>query len=227
MFSNQNLQQNGAGITNISVAPITGEKLIQAQQGHFDSSTLLSSFIELDPMRNMVLLQTEWDKRTARNMNFASSLYNKVVSNNQVLNVNGQDGGFKYKMAVETDNCLRTVEDTSYQAADGYVGADGTTFRIVLNKKLSPFQTLTIDKAYGNLYLMVDDQEAQYLGNGYEHFVKLVGSEQDRTKVYPANLLAADVVYSVTSNSYIAEYSEKLGIHTYQELLTTLNVNSN
>lgn len=212
MFSNQNLQQNGAGITNISVAPITGEKLIQAQQGYFDSSILLSSFIELDPMRNMVLLQTEWDKRTARNMNFASSLYNKVVSNNQVLNVNGQDGGFKYKMAVETDNCLRTVEDTSYQAADGYVGADGTTFRIVLNKKLSPFQTLTIDKAYGNLYLMVDDQEAQYLGNGYEHFVKLVGSEQDRTKVYPANLLAADVVYSVTSNSYIAEYSEKLGI---------------
>jgi hypothetical protein len=212
MFSNQNFQQNGAGITNISVQPITGDKLIQAQAGAFDSSTLLSSFIELDPMRNMVLLQTEWDKRTARNMNFASSLYNKVVSNNQVLNVNGQDGGFKYKMAVETDNCLRTVEDTSYQAADGYVGADGTTFRIVLNKKLAPFQTLTIDKAYGNLFLMVDDQEAQYLGNGYEHFVKLVGSEQDRTKVYPANLLAADVVYSVASNAYIAEYSEKLGI---------------
>jgi len=211
MFSNQNLQTNGVGITNISVAPITGEKLIQAQQGFFDSSIMLSSFVELDPMRNMVLLQNEWDKRATKNMNFSSSMYKKVVTSNQVLTVNGQDGGFKYKMAVETDNCLRTVEDTSFQAADGYVGADGTSFTIILNKKLSPFQTLSVDKAYG-LYLMVDDQEATYVGNGYEHYVKLLGSEQDRTKVYPANLLGADVVYTVTSNAFIAEYSEKLGI---------------
>jgi len=211
MHSNQNFQINGAGITNISVAPITSEKLIQAQTGAFDSSTLLSSFIELDPMRNMVLLQTAWDSRVTQKANLATSLYKKVVTNNQVLNVNGQDGGFRYKMAVETDNCLRTVEDTSGESADGYLGADGTTFRIVLNKKLAPFQSISVDKAYG-LFLMVDDQEAQYVGHGYEHYVKLIGSEQDRNKVYPANLLEADVVYTVTSNAYITEYSEKLGI---------------
>lgn len=211
MHSNQNFQINGAGVTNISVSPITNEKLIQAQTGAFDSSTLLSSFIELDPMRNMVLLQTAWDSRVTQKANLATSLYKKVVTNNQVLNVNGQDGGFRYKMAVETDNCLRTVEDTSGESADGYLGADGTSFRIVLNKKLAPFQALSVDKAYG-LYLMVDDQEATYLGHGYEHYVKLVGSEQDRNKVYPANLLEADVVYTVTSNAYITEYSEKLGI---------------
>lgn len=211
MFSNQNLQTNGAGITNINIAPITGDKLIQAQQGMFDSSTLLSTFVELDPNKNMVLLQTEWDKRVAKNANFANTIYNKIVTNNQVMTVNGQDGGFRYKMAVETDNCLRTVEDTSYQAADGYVGADGTSFRIVLNKKVAPFQAISFDKAFG-MFLMVDDQEAVNLGNGFEHQVVLVGSENDRTKVYPANLLEADIVYEVTSNSYIAEYSEKLGI---------------
>jgi|TARA_R110000782_G_scaffold184197_3_gene274424 hypothetical protein len=211
MFSNQNLQKDGAAITNISVAPITGEKLIQAQQGHFDSSTLLSSFLELDPMRNMVLLQSEWDKRATKNMSFSNSLYKKVVANNQTLNVNGQDGGFKYKMAVETDNCLRTVEDTSYQAADGFIGADGTSFLMTLNKKLAPYQTITIDKAFG-MFLMTDDVEAVYTGSGYEMSFKLVGSEQDRNKVYPANFLEADVVYTVSSNSYIAEYSEKLGI---------------
>lgn len=212
MFSNQNLQINGAGVTNISMTPFTEEKIIQAQNGHFDSSTVLSSFIELDPMKNMVLLQTEWDKQVNRKVDFSTSILKKVVSNNQELTVNGQQGGgFKYKMAVETDNCLKTVEDTSYQAADGYVGADGTSFSIVLNKKLAPFQTLTVDRTR-NLYLVVDDQEVNYVLNGYEHFVKLMGSQQDRTKVYPANLLQADVTYSVASDSALAELSEKLGI---------------
>lgn len=212
MFSNQNLNVNGVGLTNISVAPITQEKLIQAQTGAFDSSTLLSSFIELDPMRNMVMLQTAWDSRVVKRESLATSLYSKIVTNNQTMNVNGQDGGFKYKMAVETDNCLRTTEDTSAESADGYLGADGTSFRIVLNKKLAPGQALAVDKAYGNMFLLVDDQEATYLGSGYEHFVKLIGSEQDRNKVYPANLLEADVVYQVASNSFITEYTEKLGI---------------
>ena len=211
MFNNQNLQTNGAAITNISVAPISGEKLIQAQQGYFDSSILLSSFIELDPMKNMMLMQNDWEKRTMRKTGFANSLYNKVVGNNQVLNVNGQDGGFRYKMAVETDNCLRTVEDTSAQSPDGFIGGDGTSFRMVFNKKLAPYQTISIDKAYG-MFLMVEDVESTYVGHGYETFLKLVGSEEDRNKVYPASYLEADIVYNVTSNSYIAEYSEKLGI---------------
>lgn len=211
MFNNQNLQTNGAAITNISVAPISGEKLIQAQQGYFDTSILLSSFIELDPMRNMMLMQNDWENKSMKKSGFASSLYKKVVENNQVLNVNGQDGGFKYKMAVETDNCLRTVEDTSGQSPDGYIGGDGTSFRMVLNKKVAPFQTISIDKAYG-MFLMAEDMEGTYVGHGYEMMFKLVGSEEDRTKVYPASYLEADIVYNVTSNSYIAEYSEKLGI---------------
>jgi hypothetical protein len=127
--------------------------------------------------------------------------------------VNGQDGGFKYKMAIETDNCFRTVEDTSDQSPDGYVGGGGTSFRIVLNKKLSPNQALTVDKAYDDLYLLVaESPEPTYVGNGYEHFVTLIGSENDKNKVYPADLLGTDIVYQVASNSYITEYSEKLGI---------------
>ena len=212
MFSNQNLQINGAGLTHISAKPLSDKGFIEAQAGAFDSSTLLSTFIELDPMRNMVMLQTAWDSRVVKREGLASSLYQKIVTNNQTLDVNGQEGGFKYKMAVETDNSLRTTEDTSGESADGYLGADGTTFRIVLNKKLSPGQALTVDKAYGNFFLIVDDQEATYLGSGYEHFVKLIGAEQDRNKVYPAYYLEADVVYSVASNSYITEYTEKFGI---------------
>jgi hypothetical protein len=212
MFSNQNLAINGSAITSMSLAPVQKANLIQAQQGYLDSSIMLTSFIELDPNRNMLMLQNQWDEQVMKKTSFSSSIYKKVVSSNAVLTVNGQDGGFKYKMAVETDNCFRTVEDTSDQSPDGYVGADGTSFRIVLNKKLAPFQTLSVDKAFGDFLMVAETPEPQYIGNGYEHYVTLIGSENDKNKVYPISYLQSDVVYSVASNSYIAEYSEKLGI---------------
>ena len=213
MYSNKNLAINGAAITNMSVAPVRGEQMIQAQQGYLDSSILLSSFVELDPMRNMIMLQNKWDEQVVKRTSFASSIYKKVVGSNATLNVNGQDGGFKYKMAIETDNCFRTVEDTSDQSPDGYVGAGGTSFTMVLNKKLAPFQTMSVDKAFSELFLMVQENpEPEYVGNGYLHSFVLIGSEVDKNLVYPTNLLQADVVYQITSNSKIAEYSEKLGI---------------
>ncbi len=211
MFSNQNLAINGSAITDISTAVFPKDKLIAAQQGAFDSSTLLTSILNLDPNKGMLLLQTSWDKQVLNKQSFASSIYRRVVTSNAVLNVNGQDGSFKYKMAIETDNCLRTVDDTSDQSPDGYVGVDGSTFKIVLNKKLSPFQTFTYDKAFGQ-YLMVEDVEATYLGYGYEHVVKLIGSQNDVNEAYPVNLLKNDVTYYVASNSYITEYSEKFSI---------------
>jgi hypothetical protein len=210
MYSNQNLALNGAPITDMSVSPFPKEHMIAAQQGAFDSSVLLSSFLSLDPNRNMLLLQTAWDKQVMKKETFASSVYRRVVSSNAVLNVNGQDGGFKYKIAVDTDNCFRTVDNTSDQSPDGYVGADGSSFKIVLNKKLSPNQVLTVDPL-SELYLVVDDVEVEYVGYGYVHFVKLLGSENDTNKVYPTEYLGNDVTYTVMSNSFIAEYSEKLG----------------
>lgn len=213
MYSNQNLAINGAAITDMSIAPVRGEQMIKAQQGYLDSSIMLSSFVELDPMRNMIMLQNRWDEQVMRKTSFSSSIYKKVVGSNAVLTVNGQDGGFKYKMAIETDNCFRTVEDTSDQSPDGYVGGSGTSFRITLNKKLSPNQVLTVDKAYSELFLAVSESpEPAYVGNGFEHYVTLLGSELDKNLVYPTNLLQSDVVYQVASNSYIAELSEKLGI---------------
>ena len=110
MYSNQNLAINGAPITDITIAPVRGEQMIKAQQGYLDASMMLTSFVELDPMRNMIMLQNAWDKQVMRKTSFASSIFNKVVGSNAVLTVNGQDGGFKYKMAIETDNCFRTVD---------------------------------------------------------------------------------------------------------------------
>lgn len=208
MYSNQNLTMNGAGITNISTAVFPKERMIQAQQGYFDAS-ILSSVIDLDPNKGMLLLQTAWDKQIMKKQSFASTIYRKVVTENAVLNVNGQEGKFKYKIAIETDNCLRTVDDTSDQSVDGYVGGAGSTFRIVLNKKLSPNQVFTMDKGFGD-YLLVEDVEVKNLGYGYEHMVSLMGSANDLTKVYSANNLKNDVQYFITSGSFIAELSEKL-----------------
>lgn len=212
MYSNQNLAINGVAITDISTKVVPAGKVIAAQQGYFDAS-ILANTINLDPNKGMLLLQTAWDSQVMKKQSFASSIYRKVVTDNAVLSVNGQDGGFKYKMAIETDNCLRTVDDTSDQSVDGYVGVAGSTFRIVLNKKLAPFQAFTMDKAYGD-YLMVEDVEVKYLGYGYEHMVSLVGSRDDNTKAYPISLLKNDVSYYIASNSYITELSEKLS-HPY------------
>ena len=212
MHSNQNLAINGAAITDMSVSAFPKEHMIAAQQGAFDSSILLTSFLNLDPNRNMLLLQTAWDKQVMKKQTFASSVYKNVIASNAVLTVNGQEGGgFKYKTAVETDNCFRTVEDTSDQSPDGYVGVDGSSFKLVMNKKLSPNQVLTIDPL-SELYLVVDDVEVEYVGYGYVHYVKLLGAEQDINKVYLTEYLKNDVTYTVMSNAYIAEYTEKLGI---------------
>ena len=210
MFSNQNLAINGAAITDMSTAMFPKDKLIAAQKGAFDSSTLLSSILQLDPNKGMLLLQTAWDKQVMKKESFASSVYRRVAASNAILNVNGQDGRFKYKMAIETDNCLRTVDDSSDQSPDGFVGVDGTSFKITLNKKVSPFQTITIDKAFGQ-YLIIDDVEVEYVGYGYVHSAKLMGAESDPNLAYPVEFLKNDVTYFVGSGSYIAEYSEKLG----------------
>jgi hypothetical protein len=212
MFSNQNLALNGAPITNMTVGMFPKENLIAAQQGYMDASILTSSFLQLDPNKNMLLLQTAWDKQVERKESFANSVYRNVVASNAVLTVNGQDGGFKYKSAVETDNCLRTVEDTSEQSPDGYVGVGGSTFKMVLNKKLSPYQTITIDKTLPNSFIMVADVEVDYVGYGYVHTMFLPNSESDTSLAYPISYLKNDVTYQVGSASYIFEYAEKLGI---------------
>lgn len=211
MYSNQNLAINGSPITGVSVGVFNKTDMIAAQQGAFDSSNLLETFLKLDPTRNMMLLQTEWDKKVMKKQSFASSVYRRVVTNNAVMTVNGQDGGFKWKMAVETDNCFRTVDDTSDQSPDGYVGADGSSFKIVMNKKVAPNQVISID-LLSKLYLIVDETEVEYTGYGYIHYVKLLGSEKDINKVYPIEYLKSDIVYTVVSGSYIAEFSEQLGI---------------
>jgi len=207
-FSNQTLQSNGAMLTGYSAIKKTEADLLVAQQGFQDASTM-SSFIDLDPMRNMMLMEDAWDKKVVQRTSLTDSIYKDAIKSNAVIEVNGQDGSFKYKMAIETDNCMKTVEDTSFQSADGYLGADGTSFEIVLNKQLSPFTPLSADMAFGDV-LIIDDQDVEFNGYGFKHWVKLVGSETDSTKVFDASLLKADITYKTLAGSYIAEYSEKL-----------------
>ena len=77
MFSNQNLAVNGSAITDMGITALRGEQMIKAQQGYLDSSILLSSFVELDPNRNMIMLQNKWDEQVMRQTSFASSMYQK------------------------------------------------------------------------------------------------------------------------------------------------------
>src|SRR6187402_1610983 len=126
-YSNQNFQINGDAITSFDVIKKSEAIALRNSKGSQDFSTL-ATWVDLDPMKNMLKLETAWNKQSIEQ----TGLFQDSIKNDAVLEVNGEAGEFHYQMPVETDNCMKTVEDTSDQAVDGGVGADGSPFRLVL-----------------------------------------------------------------------------------------------
>lgn len=171
------------------------------QQGYQDWSTL-TSWYEEDPLRTHLKLQTWFGQQSMSTV----PLFQDVLQNDAVLEVNGWEGKFTYDVPVESDNRLRTMEDTSWQE---YCGADGTTFTIVLNREFAPGTTLTADGMDGEAIVVSDAEPVKDLGYGFEHLVTLGTNDPDKT--YPSFLLEKDVEYFETGHA-VAEYGEKLAL---------------
>lgn len=205
-YSNYNMSINSDIMTSFDVIKRDEAIALRNSKGYQDWSTL-SSWVEQDPLKNMLTLETAWNKQDITRL----SLFQDAVKHDAVLEVNGWEGEFHYKMPVETDNCMKTVEDTSDQAIDGSVGADGTPFKIVINRTLSPNTPISCDGVDGDVLIVSDLYPVADLGYGYEHWVILASSLTDPDRSYDASLLESGREYFEMGNAYIAEYSEQLG----------------
>lgn len=205
-YSNQNLSINGDIMTKFDVIKRDEAVALRNAKGYQDFSTL-ATWVEQDPMKNMLTLETSWNKQDITRL----SLFQDAIKHDAVLEVNGWEGEFSYKMPVETDTCMKTVEDTSDQAVDGGVGIDGAPFRIVLNRELSPNTPISCDGVDGDTLIVSDIYPVTDLVYGFEHWVIFTPSLTDPDRSYDASLLESGREYFEMGNAYIAEYSEQLG----------------
>ena len=171
------------------------------QQGYQDFGTLNTWYMQ-DPLKNHLKLQTFFGQQSMSSV----PLFQDMLQNDAVIEVNGWDGKFTYDLPVETDNRLKTADDTSYQ---DYPGIDGSTFKVVFNREFAPGTTLTADGLDGDAISVSDAEPVRDLGYGFEHTVVLMTNDPDRT--YPTFLLQKDIEYFETGGG-LAEYGEKLNL---------------
>lgn len=200
-YANNVPSRNGDTVIQIVKSTTTGgaEKAIQALGDQNFAS--LNSWWKQDPLKNHLKLQTFFGTQGETQ---TVPLFQDVLQNDAILELNGWEDKFTYDTPIETDDSVKTVDDTSYQQL---AGADGTTFKIVLNREYSPYTTLTADGMDGDAISVSDAEPVKDLGWGFEHTVVLVTNDPDKS--YPSYLLAKGVQYFETGGG-IAEYSEKL-----------------
>jgi hypothetical protein len=205
-FTNQNLQKNGDAVVDIRTTTVDKATALVNSQGHQDFSTM-STWYNEDPLNNHMKLQNYFGQQEMTSL----PLFQDVIKHDAILELNGwaTNSKFTYDLPIETDNHMKTADDTSDQQ---YAGADGTTFRIVLNRELAPFSTLSCQGMDGDILVVSETFPVRNLGYGYEHYVTLAGSEQDPDATYPSHLLKKDIQYFEISSSALAEYSEKLSL---------------
>lgn len=174
------------------------------QQGFQDFATM-STWYEEDPLKNHLKLQSWFGQQSDSNMP-KTDLFQDMLQNDAILEVNGWEGKFTYDLPVETDNRLKTVDDYSDQQ---YAGMDGSTFKIALNREFAPGSSITCDGLDGDELVISDAEPVVDLGYGFEHTVVLKTNDPDKT--YPPYLLEKDIEYFETGHA-VSEYGEKLAL---------------
>jgi len=198
-YSNNVPTRNGDVVIKATTASMA-QSLVN-QQGYQDFGTLNTWYMQ-DPLKNHLKLQSFFGQQSISSV----PLFQDVLQNDAILELNGWDSKFTYDLPVETDNRLKTADDTSDQILPG---ADGTTFKIVLNREFAPNTTLTADGMDGEAIAVSDSEPVRDLGYGFEHTVVIVTNDPDKT--YPNFLLQKDIEYFETGGG-IPEYGEKLNL---------------
>lgn len=205
-YSNQNLSINGDVMTSFDVIKRDQAVALRNQRGYQDFSTL-ATWVEQDPMKNMLTLESNWNKQEI----VRTGLFQDAIKHDAVLEVNGWEGEFSYRLPVETDTCMKTVDDTSEQGNGEGVGGDGAPFRIVLNRELSPNTPISCDGMDGDALIVSDIYPSTDLGYGFEHWVIFAPSLADPDRTYNPAFLETGREYFELANAGIGEYTEKLG----------------
>jgi len=206
-FTNQNFQRNGDAVVDIRTTTVDKATALVNSQGHQDFSTM-STWYNEDPLNNHMKLQSYFGQQVEQT---SLPLFQDVIKHDAILELNGwaTNSKFTYDLPIETDTHMKTMDDTSDQQ---FCGADGSTFRIVLNRELAPFSSISCQGMDGDILVISEAFPVRNLGYGFEHYVTLAGSEQDPDATYPNHLLKKDIQYFEIASSALAEYSEKLSL---------------
>jgi len=160
----------------------------------------LKTWYEEDPLANHQGLMSFWNQQTRRT---TSTLFEDVINNKAVIEVNGQEGRFTYDIPIEEKRGLYTEADMSHQ---NHAGIDGGIFYIVLGKELAPGTQISYDDFDGVNAVVSEEEEIEPTGTGYKHPVVLATNNKRAT--FPQEKLARGIEYFVVSHG-VSEYGTK------------------
>ena len=195
---------NQSGIPTVrngnQVISFMGQKDINKYfQGYVDNASLHSWYKE-DPMNNHRGLMKFWNNMAP---NQTTSLYDDLVDNKAVIEVNGWEGSFTYDLPIFEDRGCYTEKDMSHQ---NYPGVDGSIFYISLNKEFAPGTTLMYDSFDGQQLVVAEEEEVENTGTGYLHPVKL--ATNDRQEWFDPSMLSKGIQYFAIGHG-VSEYGTK------------------
>src|SRR5699024_10423173 len=152
---------------NEMVAYMSGKDVSKFFDGSMDNASLEMWYQE-DPLNNHLGMMTHWAKqKRSRSM----SLFDNLLDERSVIEVNGENGSFTYDLEVEKDTGCYVEEDGTYQAN---AGIDGSVFYITLSKEYAPGTILTYDEQEGMQVIVYDgEEEVEPTGTGFKHPVQL------------------------------------------------------
>lgn len=180
-----------AGIPKIvgdkEIIAFFGQKDIGKYFNGFMDNATLHQFYEEDPVNGYRGLMKYWNQqRTVK----AKPMFEQLIDNKAVIEVNGQEGTFSYDVPVEQDVRCHTEVDMSHQQ---YPGIDESIFYIVLNREFAPGTVLTYDAMNGQQIVVAEEEEVQPTGSGFNHPVKLM--TEDREEWFSPEYLSKGIEY--------------------------------
>lgn len=160
-------------------------------KGGFQDFATLNQWYQEDPLKAHMGMQSFFGMQSPQRY----PIYEDLINNLSVLEVNGWEGKFTYDVPVEQNTALMTVADNSDQE---YAGRGETVFKITLNEELAPGTTITAN-AYDGITLSVSDAApVRAKGDGFEHLVQIVSNNTEIW--YPSYLLSKGIEYFVTGH---------------------------
>jgi len=176
------------------------QEVSKAFQGVMDNASLHSWYGE-DPVNAHRGLITSWN---AMDPNYTKSIYDDLVMDKSVIEVNGWDGYFTYDTPVYEETGCYTEVDMSHQK---YPGIDGNIFYITLNREFAPGTVLLYDSFDGDQIIVSEEEEVINTGTGFQHPVKLVTN--DKGAWFREDMLAKGIQYFAINHG-VSEYGTRL-----------------
>lgn len=195
------IKQNGIPTTYNSdnvIMFMNKREMAQAfKEGNVDNPSI-SSWYKEDPNKRHRGMMTLWGDQAVKNSN--TNILRDLIKDKSILEVNGWTGSFTYDRPIRDFKGCYTTKDTSNQLNPGI---DGSTFKIVLNRRYSEGDHLTYDKLYGQQLIVSQETPVIQVAEGFEHTVML--KDNDKKSWFDPSYLTKGISYYKIGHSIFGE----------------------